>query len=60
MRRRYDRDGHRLYGKGSEVPFAEYLEHFSRFGPEERDGERRMIIEKLKDGIREAEVEDTT
>ena len=59
MRESYERDGRRLYGRGSEVSFAEYLERFSHLGPKERDGERRRIIERLKGGRDGAGVEDT-
>ncbi|NIN01288.1 MAG: hypothetical protein GTO24_25310 [candidate division Zixibacteria bacterium] len=48
MREGYERDGHRLYGRGSEVSFAEYLERFSYLGPKERGDERKRIIERLK------------
>ena len=60
MRESYERDGRRLYGKGSEVSFAEYLERFSDLGPKERDGERKRIIEHLKGGRDGAGLEDTT
>ena len=59
MRESYERDGRRLYGRGSEVSFAEYLERFSHLGPKERDGERKRIIERLKGGRDGAGVEDT-
>ena len=59
MRESFERDGRRLYGRGSEVSFAEYLERFSHLGPKERDGERRRIIERLKGGRDGAGVEDT-
>ena len=59
MRESYERDGRRLYGRGSEVPFAEYLERFSHLGPKERDGERKRIIEHLKGERDGAGVEDT-
>ncbi|MDH5266186.1 MAG: hypothetical protein OEW62_00755 [Candidatus Bathyarchaeota archaeon] len=59
MREHYEREGHRVYGKGAEVSFAEYLERFSYLGSEELTVRREAIIERLKgeeDGVR---VEDT-
>lgn len=50
MREHYEDDDHRLYGKGSSVSFAEYLERFSYLGPEELEPRRRSIIERLKGG----------
>jgi len=55
MRERYEEDDHRLFGRGSEVSFAEYLEYFVYLGPEEMDARRKEIIERLKgerDGAR--------
>lgn len=48
MRTHYEEDGHKFYGKGSDVSFAEYLEHFSYLGPEELAARRNVIIEELK------------
>jgi len=59
MRRDYEEEGHRFFGKSSDVSFAEYLERFSYLGSDELDVRRKEIIERLKgeeDGVR---VEDT-
>jgi len=48
MRRYYENEGHKLFGKGAEVSFVEYLEHFSYLGSEELAARRNAIIEELK------------
>jgi len=58
MREHYERDDHRLYGRDTEVSFAEYLERFSNLGPKELEARRKQIIEQLKgeeDGARVAD-----
>ena len=60
MREHYKEDGHRLYGRGSEVSFAEYLERFSYLGPKELDARRREIIELLKGGKDGTRLEDAS
>jgi hypothetical protein len=48
MRRQYENDDKRLYGKGAEISFAEYLEWFSYLGPEALAERRKSIIEKVR------------
>ncbi|MDH5266610.1 MAG: hypothetical protein OEW62_02900 [Candidatus Bathyarchaeota archaeon] len=51
MRGHYEKDSHRLYGKGPRVSFREYLERFSYLGSEELGVKRKEIIERLKGEI---------
>jgi len=58
MREHYEEDDHRFYGRDPEVSFAEYLERFSYFGPEELETRRKQIISQLRnveDGARVAD-----
>ena len=48
MKEDYERDGHRVFGKGDEVSFAAYLENFCYGGPEALATERRAVIEGLR------------
>ena len=48
MKRDYERDGHRVFGKGDEVSFAGYLDYFCYLGPEALATERRAVIERLR------------
>ena len=59
MREHYEEGGHRLYGRGAELSFSEYLERFSYLGPEELSVRRKAIIERLKGEEDGARVEDT-
>lgn len=48
MKEDYERDGHRVFGKGDEVSFAGYLESFCYLGPEALAAERKAVIERLR------------
>jgi hypothetical protein len=48
MKEDYERDGHRVFGKGDEVSFAGYLENFCYLGPEALAAERKAVIERLR------------
>ena len=48
MKEDYERDGHRVFGKGDEVSFADYLESFCYLGPEALAAERRAVIGRLR------------
>ena len=54
MRAHYEDNGHRLYGKGLEVSFAEYLEYFSYLCPEALVEKQKVIIEKVRSGENDA------
>ena len=48
MKEAYERDGHRVFGKGDEVSFAGYLDYFCYLGPEALATERKAVIERLR------------
>jgi hypothetical protein len=48
MRRYYEDEGHKLFGKGAEVSFVEYLERFSYLGSEELADRRKAIIDRFR------------
>lgn len=48
MKEDYEREGHRVFGKGDEVSFAGYLENFCYGGPEALAAERKAVIERLR------------
>lgn len=49
MRAYYEDEGHRLYGKGDEVSFAEYLERSSYLCPEALVERLKLVIERVSD-----------
>ena len=60
MRGHYEKDDHKIHGRGPRVSFAEYLERFSYLGSEELAVRRKEIIEQLKGEKDGARVEDTS
>jgi hypothetical protein len=48
MRSNYEKEEHRLFGKGEPVAFSEYLERFDYLGPDELADKRREIIERIR------------
>lgn len=48
MRGYYEDEGCRLFGKGAEVSFVEYLERFSYLGSEELAERRKAIIDRFR------------
>jgi len=60
MREHYECDGRRLYGKGSEVSFVDYLERFSYLGPEALSERRKSLIERVRSEIDGARVGDSS
>ena len=48
MKEDYERDGHRVFGKGDEVSFADYLENFCYQCTEALAAERKAVIERLR------------
>ena len=48
MRGHYEDERRRLYGRGAEISFAEYLEQFSYLGSEELAVKRKLIVERLR------------
>ena len=48
MRTLYEDEGHRLFGQGSEVSFAEYLERHSYLCPKELVERLQLLVEKIR------------
>jgi hypothetical protein len=48
MRSNYEKEEHRLFGKGESVVFSEYLERFDYLGSDELADKRREIIERVR------------
>jgi hypothetical protein len=48
MRGHYEGEGHKLFGKGADVSFAEYLERFSYLGPKALEVRRKLVINRVR------------
>ena len=48
MRSNYEKEEHKLFGKGEPVAFSEYLERFDYLGSDELADKRREIIERVR------------
>jgi hypothetical protein len=48
MRCNYEKEEHKLFGKGESVVFSEYLRRFDYLGSDELADKRREIIERVR------------
>jgi hypothetical protein len=48
MRSNYEKEEHKLFGKGESVVFSEYLRRFDYLGSDELAEKRREIIERVR------------